>query len=314
MSSKRKIAIIGVGHVGSTTAYTVAMQGLVDELVLIDTNEKKAEGEAFDIEDARAGLPVQLKVHINDYAQTTDCEIAVISAGPLPRPDQSRLDTLGDGVKIIDDIVPHLLGNGFKGIIVDISNPCDVMTHYLWKKTGFPVNRVFGTGTGLDSLRLRSIVGKVFTIAPESVEGYVLGEHGDSQIVPWSQVRVRGKTVPELIADNEKYRQIDLTQLASQISYRGWAVLLSKGSTMYGIATATAAIIRAVLNDENRILPVSAALSGEYGQRGLHIGVPAVIGRNGIRDIIELHLNDEEASGFAHSADVIKSYIAKIGV
>ncbi|MDR0623633.1 MAG: L-lactate dehydrogenase [Treponema sp.] len=316
MNFRRRIAIIGVGKVGSTTAFSLAVQGLVNELVLIDIKEKKSEGDAFDLEDAAARLPVQIKVWANDWEKAAESDILILSAGPLPRPGQTRLDILEDAKKIVNDVVPRLLDSGFRGIIVNITNPCDVAAHHLWKKSAFPAKRVFGTGTLLDSFRLKKILGKIAGVAPASVEGFSMGEHGDSQVVPWSHVRIGGKPLLDLMAEDSSpegtYRNLDLKELTRRVAYGGWEVLLRKGGTYYGIATAAADLVRAVFNDERRILPVSAYLSGQYGLEGLHIGVPALIGAGGVEEIIELKLPGEELAALRKSADLIHSYIAKL--
>jgi L-lactate dehydrogenase len=316
MNCRRRVAIIGVGNVGSTTAFSLAAQGLVNELVLIDSKEKKSEGDAIDLEDAAARLPVQIKVWANDWEKAADSDILILSAGPLPRPDQTRLDTLEDAKKIVNEVVPRLLDLRFQGIIVNITNPCDVVAHHLWKKSGFPAKRVFGTGTLLDSFRLKKILGKIAGTAPANVEGFSLGEHGDSQAVPWSHIRIGGRPLLDLIAEDPspegRYRSLDLKELNRQVAYAGWEVLLRKGATYYGIATAAADLIRAIFNDERRVLPVSAYLSGQYGLAGLHMGVPALIGAGGVEEIVELKLKDEELAALRESAKIIQSYIATL--
>ncbi|MDR1955716.1 MAG: L-lactate dehydrogenase [Treponema sp.] len=316
MHCSRRAAIIGVGNVGSTTAFSLASQGLVNELVLIDIKAKKSEGDAFDLEDAAARLPVQIKVWANDWEKAAESDIMILSAGPLPRPDQTRLDTLEDAKKIVNEVVPRLLALNFQGLIVNITNPCDVVSHHLWKKSGFPAARVFGTGTLLDTFRLKKILGKITGTAPSNIEGFSLGEHGDSQVVPWSHVSIGGMPLLDLMAEDKtpegRYRNLDLKELNRQVAYAGWEVLLRKGATYYGIATAAADLVRAILNDERRVLPVSAGLSGQYGLEGLHIGVPALIGAGGVEEIIELKLTDGERAALRESAKIIQSYIAKL--
>jgi L-lactate dehydrogenase len=305
MNFNRRVSIIGTGNVGSTTAFSLASQGLANELVLIDCDERKAEGHAIDLEDAAARLPVQPKIWANDWNRAAESGVLILSAGPLPRPDQSRLDTLEDAKKIVNEVIPRIMGLGFKGIIINITNPCDVVAHHAWKKSGLPPERVFGTGTMLDSLRMKKIVAKLTGAAPASIEGFSMGEHGDSQMVPWSHIRVGGKPFLEL-------RDADLKDLTHQVAYAGWEVLLRKGHTCYGIATAAADMVRAVFNDEKRIMPASVLLRGQYGLSDLHIGVPALIGANGAEAVIELTLPPDELAALENSAAVIKSYIAKL--
>ncbi|MDR2072992.1 MAG: L-lactate dehydrogenase [Spirochaetaceae bacterium] len=315
----RRVTIIGTGNVGAATAFSLATQGLVNEMVLIDVKEKKSEADVLDLRDATARLPVQLKLWANDWDRGVESDIVIISAGPLPRPDQTRLDTLEDGKKIINDIIPRLYTGGFGGIIINITNPCDVISHHIWLKArecgaspGSGGGNIFGTGTSLDSLRLRRILAELCGVAPSSVEGYSMGEHGDSQMVPWSQIRIGGKPFLELREAESRIKKEDLANLVYKTSYAGWEVLLRKGYTNYGIATATADLVRAVCNDEKRIVPVAALLRGEYGLSDLHIGVPAVIGAAGVEKIVELDLSAEELGLFHKSAELIKSYIAKL--
>jgi L-lactate dehydrogenase len=312
MSLKRRVAIIGTGNVGSTTAFSLAVQGIVNELVLVDSDERKAEGHAIDLEDAAAKFPVQLALWANDWEKAAGSDVLILSAGPLPRPDQTRLDTLEDAKKIVGEVIPRIIGLGFAGIIISITNPCDVVAHDVWKKSGLPPERVFGTGTMLDSLRLKKIIAKLTGTAPSSVEGFSLGEHGDSQVVPFSHIRVGGKPFLELKEEREELRNAGLADISRQISYAGWEVLLRKGHTSYGIASAAADAVRAVLNNEKRIMPASVLLRGQYGLSGLHIGVPALIGEGGAEEVVELRLPPEELAALAASASVITSYIERL--
>jgi L-lactate dehydrogenase len=312
MSVRRRAAIIGTGNVGSTTAFSLAVQGIVNELVLIDRDERKAEGHGIDLEDASAKFPVQIKVWANDWEKAAESGVLILSAGPLPRPDQTRLDTLEDAKQIVNEVIPRIMGLGFGGIIISITNPCDVVAHHVWKKSGLPPERVFGTGTMLDSLRLKKIIAAFTGTAPSSVEGFSLGEHGDSQMVPFSHIRVGGKPFLELREEREELRNIDLAEINHRVAHAGWEVLLRKGHTSYGIASAAADAVRAVLNNEKRIMPASVLLRGQYGLSDIHIGVPALIGEGGAEEVIELRLLPEEYAALAASASVIKSYIERL--
>jgi L-lactate dehydrogenase len=312
MGLKRRAAIIGTGNVGSTTAFSLAVQGIVNELVLVDSDERKAEGHGIDLEDAAAKFPVQIKVWANDWARAAGSDVLILSAGPLPRPDQTRLDTLEEAKQIVNEVIPRIMALGFGGIIISITNPCDVVAHHVWKTSGLPPERVFGTGTMLDSLRLKKIIAGLTGVAPSSVEGFSLGEHGDSQVVPFSQIRAGGRPFLELREEREELRNIDLAALNRQTAYAGWEVLLRKGHTSYGIASAAAGAVRAVLNNEKRIMPASVLLRGQYGLSDLHIGVPALIGEGGAEEVVELRLLPEEQTALAASASIIKSYIKRL--
>lgn len=307
----RKTGIIGVGNVGSHVAFSLVTRGISDELVLIDIKEDKVKSEMLDLKDALANLNSNVKIKTQDYSELKDAEIIVISAGPLPNFEQTRLDTLDDGVKIIDDIMPKILQSGFNGIFLVITNPCDVITNYVLKKSGFSKNKVLGTGTSLDSARFKRIVGDMLNLDPKSISGYSLGEHGDSQMISWSHINIGGKPFLEYIENKENLRNLDLKKVLKETYYAGWEVLLGKGATCFGIGTAASSIIKSVFNNENKIYPVSVRLEGEYGFNGLCISVPAVLGNTGISEIIELKLPEEEYEELVKSSEVIKTYIEK---
>ena len=308
-NKSRKVGIIGVGNVGSHVAYSLLLKEVCDELVLIDKNEEKVKSEMLDLKDAIANSGSNIKIKIQDYSELKDTDILVISAGPLPNFEQTRLDTLDESAKIVDEIIPKVMESGFDGIIIVITNPCDVITYYVYKKSGFPENRVFGTGTSLDSARFKRIMGDILKIDPKSISGYSLGEHGDSQMIPWSQVRIGGRSLLSYIKEKSEFENLDLDKLEKETAYAGWEVLRGKGATCFGIGTATAAIIKSVYNDENSVYTVSACLNGEYGLKGLYMSVPAIIGNSGVKEVIELELPKNEINKFFNSAKVIKKYI-----
>ena len=308
----RKVAVIGVGNVGSHVAFSLVTRGIADELVLIDTKEDKVKSEMLALKDSLANLNSNVIIKIQDYSELKDAEILVISAGPLPRFEQTRLDTLDDGIKIIDDIMPKITESGFSGIFLVITNPCDVITHYVLKKSGFPKNRVIGTGTSLDSARFRRITGDFLGIDPKSILGYSLGEHGDSQMIPWSHIYVGGKPFKEYIGSKEELKNTDLDKILKDTSYAGWEVLLGKGATCFGIGTAASTLIKSIFNNEHRVYPVSVFLDGEYGLKDVCLSVPVILGNSGVEEIIELVLTEEEQKQLTGSAEVIKTYIGKI--
>lgn len=308
----RKIAIIGSGNVGSHCGFSLASQGEVDELVFIDTNKSKAEGEALDLADAISFLPHHINVYAGDYEDCADSDIVIISAGPLPRPDQSRLDTLSDTIKVLkeNNTLEQIVESGFKGIFLCISNPADVIADYVRKQTAFPKNKVFSTGTTLDSSRLKRILSRKLNLSSKSINAYSLGEHGASQMIPWSHVSIAGKPLLELMAEKpERYGKLDLDEILEETRFSAYTILKGKGSTEFGISSGTIDIVRAIFHDENRILPLSCYLEGEYGQSGLYISVPVVVGKDGLGEIIELNLTPDEKSLFDQSCDVIREYI-----
>lgn len=308
----RKVAVIGVGNVGSHVAFSLVTRGITDELILIDIKEDKVKSEMLDLKDSLANLNSNVTIKIQNYSELKDAEIVVIAAGPLPRFEQTRLDTLDDGIKIIDDIMPKILESGFSGIFLVITNPCDVITHYVLEKSGFPKSRVIGTGTSLDSARFRRITGDILGIDPKSVSGYSLGEHGDSQMIPWSHIYVGGKPFKQYIESKEELKNTDLDKILKDTSYAGWEVLLGKGATCFGIGTAASALIKSIFNNEYSVHPVSVFLDGEYELKNVCLSVPVILGNKGAEEIIELKLTEEEQQQLNRSAEVIKTYIGKI--
>ena len=307
--NRSKVAIIGTGLVGSSTAFSLVTQGACDEVLLIDLNKERARGEMMDLRHGIDYLNRNVKVNVGDYCDCADADIVVITAGAPPREGQTRLDTLGASKKIIDSIVGPIMKSGFTGIFLLISNPVDIIAQYVYKLSGLPKSQVIGTGTALDSARLKTLIGDLVQIDPRSVHAYALGEHGDSQMVPWSRVTVGGKTFAEILRDNpERFKGVDLDQLVHDTIGAGWEILKRKGTTYYGIATTAAGIIKSILQDENRIIPVSTLLDGEYGERDVFCGVPAILGRTGVKEIVELHLTDVELVKFPRSAELLRGF------
>ena len=303
---RRKAVLIGAGHVGSHVGYALAAQGLVEEIVYIDIDEKKAFSQALDIFDATVYLPHRVEVKSGSYKDIDDADIMVVCAGPLPNMNQTRMDTLGATIEVMKDVISKIKNTKFSGIIINISNPADVITHYLQNKLNYDPKRIISTSTTLDSARLRRAISEAINVDQKSIYAYALGEHGESQMVPWSTVAIAGKPLFELMKEKEKYSKLDLKELANKGRRGGWDVLEGKGSTEFGIGTALAEVARAVLCDEHRVLPVSVYLIGEYGQNDVYASVPAVLGRNGVEEIIELKMNDEEKKLFDESCNVMK--------
>ncbi|MFQ9514846.1 MAG: L-lactate dehydrogenase [Eubacterium sp.] len=310
MLSNRKIVIIGAGHVGSHCAYALAIQGICDEIVFIDTDRIKAESHAMDIGDSVCFLGTCPIVRMGDYKDCEDADIIVISAGVPRLPGQTRLDTLGVSVKCVKDIITHLNERKISGIIITISNPADIIADYVRKGTGLPRNRVFSTGTSLDTARMRRTVGDMCNVDPHSVVGFAMGEHGDSSMVPFSHLTIFGKAYKELKEENpDRFGSLSEDKIVERTHMRGMDIINGKGSTEFGIGYVLADMAKAVLMDEHRVLPASALLEGEYGQENVYAGVPCIIGRNGVEQVIELKLTEEENKKFAASCDIIRKHI-----
>ena len=309
----KKVAIVGTGLVGSSTAFSLITQGVCDEILMIDLNEEKAKGEVMDLNHCIEYLNKNTKVRGGKYEDCGDVDIIVITAGAPPMKGQTRLDTLELSAKIAKSIVEPVMASGFKGHFVIVSNPVDIISYYVYKLSGLPKSNIIGTGTSVDSARLKNFIGELLSVDPRSVQGYSMGEHGDSQMVPWSHVYVGGKPFDKVIEDNkERFGSVDLDKLVLDTASAGWEVYNRKGTTYYGIATAVVAIIKAIMNDENKIMPVSAYLDGEYGEVGIYAGVPAILNSRGVKEIVEIDMLDKEILKFKSSCNIIREYIGKL--
>ena len=300
----RKAIIIGAGHVGSHAGYALASQGIVDEIVYIDIDVEKAKAQALDIFDSTVYLQRHLIVRAGNYHDAKDADLLIIAAGPLPDmgKGQTRMDTLKQTVEILKDIIVNIKNSGFNGIILSISNPADVIAHYVQHKLDYPANKIISTSTTLDSARLRRAIAEETGVDQKSVYAYALGEHGESQMVPWSTATIAGKPILELIMEKpEKYGKLDLEAIASKAKAGGWQILRGKGSTEFGIGAAIAEVSRAILGDEKKVLPVSVLLNGEYGQTQVYASVPTILGIHGVEEIIELKMTDLEKEQFDQS-------------
>ena len=302
----RKIAIIGAGHVGSHAGYSLASQGLVENIVYIDIDKKKAFSQALDIFDSIVYLPHRIIVKDGDYSDIEDVDIMVICAGPLPNMSQTRMDTLGDTVAVMKDIISNIKKTKFAGIIINISNPADVITHYIQNQLNYDYKKIISTSTTLDSARLRRAISEEINIDQKSIYAYSLGEHGESQMVAWSTVSIAGKPLLELMKEKpEKYGKLDLNKIAEKGKKGGWEVLGGKGSTEFGIGASLSEVVKAIICNEHRVLPVSVYLNGEYGQKDVYASVPAVLGKDGVEEIIELNMTEEEKKLFDNSCKIM---------
>jgi L-lactate dehydrogenase len=310
--NRSKVVIIGAGLVGSSTAFSLITQGVCDEVMIIDINKNKAHGEVMDLCHCVEYLNRNVKVSEGDYTDCGDADIVVITAGAPPKPGQTRLDTLELSAQIVKSIVEPVMASGFSGHFIVVSNPVDMIAHYVYKLSGLPKNQVIGTGTAMDSARLKYFIGELFNVDPRSVQGYTMGEHGDSQMCPWSHVTVGGKRIFDILEDNKEFDNVNLDEIVKRITRVGFDILEVKGTTCYGIATTAAGIIKAILNDENKIIPVSTLLEGEFGEYGVFCGVPVILNRSGVKDVVEVHLTKEELEKFKNSIKVIREYTSRI--
>ena len=302
----RKVGVIGLGHVGAHVAYSLAVQGIADELVLVDMKEQKLASEVQDLRDAAAYLPHRVTVNPGDFADLGDCDVIVNSVGKIELLEtHDRLTEMDFTIAAVRGYVDKIKASGFDGVLINITNPCDIVTRELAMGLGLPKGRVFGTGTGLDTSRLLSALNRQTGIDHKSITAYMLGEHGALQFAPWSCVSFRGMPLDELAKTNEKFR-FDRDALQKESIGGGWVTYTGKQCTEYGICTTAARMVHIVLHDEKAIMPASMELDGEYGETGLFAGVPCLIGKNGVEQIIELPLTDEEKAKFHDCCEGIR--------
>ncbi|MDW2933752.1 L-lactate dehydrogenase [Mesomycoplasma ovipneumoniae] len=300
-----KIALIGAGNVGNSFLYAAMNQGLASEYGIIDINPDFAEGNAFDFEDASASLLRPFSVRRYEYSDLKDADFILITAGRPQKPGETRLQLVADNIRIIRDIAFKVKESGFSGITVIASNPVDVITRAYRDASGFSDQKVIGSGTILDTARLQFEIAKRLKIAPNSVQAYVMGEHGDSSFVAYSNIKIAGECFchfSELTGiDSSNYEK----ELEYPVSRRAYEIINRKRATFYGIGAALARIVSNIIQDTKNILIVGANLRGQYGFDGVNIGVPAVLGANGIEKIIEITLNDKEKEKFAKSVEIV---------
>ena len=305
-----KVVIVGVGNVGATTAYSILNQGICEEVVLIDVNKEKAIAEALDMQHSIYFMNRNMSIKAGDYSDCRDADVVIITASaPMPKDSNNRLEMLAPSMKIIKNIVESVMANGFDGVFVVISNPVDIMAYYVWKLSRLPKNRIIGSGTTLDTARLCCELSKMYNLDAKSVEAFVMAEHGDSEMVSWTSATIGGKNLSDVFADNaDRTKDITKDELLKRTKQAGWDIFSRKGNTCYGIASSATAIIKSILFNENRILPVSVGLNGEYGLNNIFLSVPTIINKNGAKEVVEIKLADEEKDLLQKSADVIQGF------
>lgn len=295
-----RIAVIGTGAVGSTTAYTLMLHKRMSELVLIDVNKDKARGDALDMNH---GLPFvgNIRVWAGDYEDCKDADIIVVTAGAAQKPGESRQDLLKRNVKIFQNIIENVTKYNTTGILLIATNPVDVLSYFSWKKSGWPANRVIGSGTLLDSARFRYLIAEELEIDPRSVHAHIIGEHGDSELPVWSRANVAGLQV-----DLPKERQDAIFQDTRNAAYE---IINAKGATFYAIALALDRICAAILRNESSVLTVSTLLNNQYGVNDVYLGVPCIVDHSGVRRVLDLELDEAEQALLKKSAETLRSHI-----
>lgn len=308
----RKVGIIGAGNVGSHLGLQLAVQGLADEVVFYDVNNDKAMGESLDLMDAVSYQPHHFEAYAGTIDDMKDADIMINASGKPRLPGQTRLDMMDGGIATTKEFLPLIEKSGFDGIIISISNPCDIIAEYIQYKLDYPKNKIIGSGTALDSARLQYQLSDQLKINRRSLTAYLLGEHGDSSMIPWSHVTVAGKKLDELLAEKpELYKMDPKDVILEKVHREGYVENTTKGCTEFGVTSATAELVRAIYHNEHKVLPVSVYLDGPYGIKDSFASVPVKIGKDGVEDIIELHLTDKENAELAASIKVLKEHFER---
>ncbi|MDQ0224872.1 L-lactate dehydrogenase [Metabacillus niabensis] len=297
-----RVALIGTGFVGSSYAFALLNQGVTEELVLIDLNKEKSEGDAMDLNHGLAFAPNPTKIWYGSYKDCESADIVVLCAGANQKPGETRLDLVAKNLKIFKSIVSDVMNSGFNGIFIVATNPVDILSYAVWKYSGLPQSRVIGSGTILDTARFRYLLGEHFNVDTRNVHAYIIGEHGDTELPVWSHADIGGIPILESLNDEKE----KLEEIFVNVRDAAYHIINRKGATYYGIAMGLVRLTKAILNNENSILTVSCYLDGEYGVNDVYIGVPAIVNRDGIKKVIELRLNEEEKSKFEHSVSVLQ--------
>lgn len=304
----RKVVLVGTGMVGMSFAYAALNQNICDELVLIDINHERAIGEAMDLNHGLAFSKTSMRIYAGDYGDCANADIVVICAGVNQKEGESRLELLSRNAKVFESIVKPVVNSGFDGIFLVATNPVDIMTRITYEMSGFAHNKVIGSGTTLDTARLRYLLGEYFSINPRNIHAYVIGEHGDSEFVPWSQALIATKPLFDVVNHNkEQFNMESLTQISDMVRTSAQQIIKAKNATYYGIGMAIVRIVNAIFQNENSVLTVSSKMTGEYGISDVFIGNPCVINRNGIKYTLNLSLERDETKKLRESANVLST-------
>ncbi len=307
-TDKKKVALIGTGMVGMSYAYALLNRGICDELVLIDVNKQKAAGEAMDLQHGLPFAPTSMKIYAGEYGDCFDADIAVICAGVAQKPGESRTDLLQRNTDVFKTIVEPVVKSGFSGIFLIATNPVDIMTKTVYDISGFPPSKVIGSGTTLDTARLRYLIGNYFHLDSRNVHAYVIGEHGDSEFVPWSQAMLTTKPVMEICQERGKNELEEMYRISEEVRTSAQVIISAKNATYYGIGMALVRITAAIFGDENSVLTVSSLLNGEYGEKNVFVGAPSIVNRMGVKCILELKLTDEELRKLHSSCKALRDF------
>ncbi|GAA6491023.1 L-lactate dehydrogenase [Candidatus Bariatricus faecipullorum] len=312
MVNIQKVAVIGCGFVGSTIAFTLMQRGIFSEMVLLDMNQEKAEGEAMDISH---GLPFAhtMEIYAGTYEDIRDAALVIITAGANQKPEETRLDLVQKNTRIMQSVVREICRVGCEGILLVVSNPVDILTYVALRESGFPRERVIGSGTVLDTARLKYLLGRLLKVDSRNVHAFIIGEHGDSELAVWSSANISG-------IDLEHFRELrgilreqcSWKEIYEDVRDSAYDIIRCKGATYYGIGIAVARIAECIVRDGETVLPVSVLLKGEYGLEGLCLSIPAIVGQNGAEQVLEIELGREEKEKLEESARQLQEVLKKI--
>ncbi len=308
--NSRKVAVIGCGFVGSSSAFALMQSGLFSEMVLIDADTKRSEGEAMDISHG-ISFARPMQIYAGNYDDITDAAIIVITAGANQKPDETRLDLIKKNAAIMKSIVGEIKKRDFGGILLIVSNPVDILTLIALKESGYPSNRVIGSGTVLDTGRFKYLLGEHLDVDSRSVHAFIIGEHGDSELAAWSNARIGGLKVNDFCELRGHFNhEQSMKKIFENVRNSAYVIIERKHATYYGIAMAVKRICEAIVRNEKSILPVSSLMTGEYGLNDVVLSIPAVVDETGVQKVIPIELNDEELTKLKDSANILKD-IAK---
>jgi L-lactate dehydrogenase len=312
MAKPNRVAIVGLGNVGASFAYALLFRGLASEIVLIDANKAKAEGEAMDLNHA-VPFTHSTRIWAGDYSQCAGAAVTVITAGAAQKPGETRLDLVKKNAKIFASIVPEVVKHNPDGIILIATNPVDVLTYVAWKLSGLPADRVIGSGTILDTARFRYLLSQHFDVDARSVHGFIIGEHGDSEVPVWSLTNIAGMRLPEYTKHNAcQCSSEQMDHIFTQTRDAAYDIIQRKGATFYAIAAGLMRITEAILRDQSTVLSVSSLVKGLYGIEDVYLSLPTVLHRGGVERVIHLELSEDEESKLRNSARVLHETIASL--
>ncbi|WIF88077.1 L-lactate dehydrogenase [Acholeplasma laidlawii] len=310
---KNRVVIVGTGFVGMSYAYALLNQGTLEEIILVDIDSRKAEGEAMDLNHGLAFAPRKMLIRSGTYEDCKDAKLVVITAGVNQKDGETRIDLLNRNAKIMQSVVKEIMKHRFNGIFLVATNPVDILTYIVWKSSGLPSNKVIGSGTSLDTARLRYEISQYINIDVRNIHAYILGEHGDSEFVCWSNAFVGVKPLKDVIDSMPaQIKFSDLDKIYLDVKNSAYEIIQRKRATYYGIGMALVRITKAIFNNENRILPISVFNDDVYDIDNLYIGLPAVLNENGVDHVVKLNLNDEELKSLKKSSSILKRSIDSI--